>query len=118
MIGPGNTNDDDDDDDSGDQYGTMIVAKKGNNNDSDDDKDIDNDSQYNSDNDNQIQEWESVFKNNEYINQELPIPDDVTKDELMEIWKRIKQVSKEDKQIFEEFYKKQINIVEQKLAAL
>ena len=52
-----------------------------------------------------ILHFESVFKGNKYIDKCLEIPKDVKKTELVEIWHAVRNTSRKDKKIFEEFYK-------------
>ena len=52
-----------------------------------------------------ILQFESVFKGNEYIDKCMEIPKDASKKELIEIWNAVRDTSRKDKKIFEEFYK-------------
>jgi len=62
--------------------------------------------------------FKSVFEGNEYIIKKDPmaIPDDVTKEELVQIWHKIRNTAKEDKTKFEEWYKRQFDLLDKWIA--
>merc|ERR1711933_668220 len=96
-----------DEDDIGydDQYGTMVMV-----NNEDNGTMLIND-KYSSNKPipkvKRVKYLESVFKNNDYVEQLLPIPHDVKKDELFALFTRIRQITADDKQNLENFYKQQ-----------
>ena len=61
---------------------------------------------------------ESMFKGNKYTEQLLPIPQDVTKEELFAVFTRIKAIDKTDKENLEMFYKEQIRLLDEKIKEL
>ena len=92
--------DDDDKEENGnDIYGTMLMIDGGN-----DIKDV--------------KVMESMFKDNKYVDQLLPIPGDVKKDELFALFTRIQSIDKEDAKNLEKFYRKQIDLLDEKIKAL
>ena len=46
----------------------------------------------------------------------MPIPKDVTKTELIEIWHAVRNTSRDDKKIFEQFYKSILDQLDDMLA--
>jgi len=62
-----------------------------------------------------IKHLQSVFKGNKFIDQLLPIPSDYKKDELFKLFTRIQSITAEDKQKLEDFYKEQINKIDQRI---
>jgi len=58
--------------------------------------------------------FKSVFEGNVDISKKDPmiIPDDVTKEELVQIWHKIRNTANEDKKKFEEWYKKQFDLLD------
>merc|ERR1712083_11238 len=65
----------------------------------------------------EIKRIESVFERIN-INQLLPIPDDVTRDELFAIFKRLKVVTVSDTQRLESWYREQIQILDDRIAMM
>eukprot|EP01084_Bolivina_argentea_P142534 250391_1 len=57
--------------------------------------------------------FESMFKNNKFVDELLPIPHDVSKGELAKIFKRLKHVTEIDTKNLQNFYKEQIQIIEE-----
>lgn len=57
-----------------------------------------------------------MFKGNEYLDKYMPIPKDVTKTELIEIWHAVRNTSRDDKKIFEQFYKSILDQLDDMLA--
>ena len=119
------------DDYGGDNYGTMLIQ-----NEDDDAKNEDHENnaiygtmyindgfdtgKINMDGQNgkKIKILESMFKDNKYVDQLLPIPSDVTKEELFSIFTRIKTIDKGDKENLEKFYKEQIRLLDEKIKQL
>ena len=107
-----------------DNYGTMLIQKD------DDAKDEEEDNaiygtMYINDgvatgkiDTGKVKVLESVFKDNKYVDQLLPIPQDVTKEELFAIFTRIKAIDKKDKDDLEKFYKAQIGLLDERIKLL
>jgi len=56
-----------------------------------------------------------LTKDNPFIDELLPIPTDYSKNELFALFQRIKQITVEDTQNLEQFYKQKIRIIDEKI---
>jgi len=66
-------------------------------------------------NEKKMKNVQSMLEGNKFVDELLPIPADYTKNELFALFKRIQQITVEDQQNLENFYKRQIQIIDQKI---
>eukprot|EP01084_Bolivina_argentea_P069543 126528_1 len=125
-----NDDNDDNDDDNYNDYGTMLINNDDQKNHNDNaiysDQDIDNGTMLINDGtmviNNDIDEnyknvkvFTSMLQGHKVINQLLPIPNNVTKNELFSLWKKVQSITEIDMKNLENFYKEQIECINQKI---
>merc|ERR1712154_709584 len=98
----GNGQNDDDDDEYGDQYGTMILQK-------DDIKE--SESKQTMEHDNLV----SIFDGQSLINSVMKLPDDPSKQELLNINETLKQLFAYDQQKLQDYYQANIALVQKRI---
>merc|ERR1712204_152879 len=114
----------DENEQSDEQFGTMLILNQ-------DDDDVDNANAIYESNDEENSEYDAgtmivaskqvkklqsiLKKDNPFIDELLPIPTDYSKNELFALFQRIKQITVEDTQNLEQFYKQKIRIIDEKI---